>query len=293
MSDLVFASGLVVIATPYLIYTWVRAERQARKEIVKLTPPRDVTLDEHQTEWLVAQFIRRAHWTAVATAALDAVFIGVLVLLHDVRLVAEAGGVLFGIVIALGYLVGSILATTVGARSAAGARRSASLTIRSAATYLHGWERWVRIGHLAAAGVGVATATALSLRGPLAAGPGRFYVGLAVGWLVLATGLILLERWVLRTPQVVDESLHLTRELLISLAVRTAALFHLPLLAVLGYVGATYASLTFGLSWGWTMVPLYAVGAVGLAEHVSRDSREEEGVPAPEWFFARTLESTA
>lgn len=281
--------GFAVIALVHVIVSRKTAERDARKEIAKLTPPTGVSLGDIGTRWLTDRIVQRLQLSAVATGILSCALGAAFITLRDVPVVREVGPMYFMFAWVVGYVIGSTIATASSARTGATDRRSATLAVRTLRTYLRPWERSLQGASLAGATVGVVIAGWLWFDDALNA----FFLGIAATWLATLGLLILLQRWVLRTPPVVDEDLHVARELLISISVRTFAVYQLVCAGFVTFVGATYVSLHSDLAWIATMAPLYAVGAVGLFTRLARSNRRDLGLPAPEWHFARTLETSS
>lgn len=286
-----YAAGFVVIMTPFMIYAWTHAARDAAKAIAKLNPPDGLDLPDSGTQWLRAQLVRRTRWSVVGTEAMACMFAVVVFLGDSVSMIAETSHAFGAASFIAGFTVGGALATIHSARANQGHRRSAPLIPRTLSTYLRRWEGRLYAAHLSAAAMCTALVGAFWLGGQLERGPGVFYLGLMLVWTLLVGSVRLLQLWVLRTPPIVDENLHMARELMISIAVRALAAFQLPLIAIAGLVGATYAWLHGAIASETVAVaPLYGAGLITLAAYVARTHRDDRGEPSPEWHFARTLE---
>ncbi|UPK76017.1 hypothetical protein MU582_05095 [Nocardioidaceae bacterium SCSIO 66511] len=294
MHYLIALGGLEVITLPFLIIGWRRAERDARKEIAKLTPPEGLALSDTGMEWLVDRLIERTRSCVAATGVLTPIVGWASLAFRDVPLVHEIGGQAFIFAMGAASLAGWTLATITSARASAGPRRSAPLTARTSRTYLRPWEYRLQAAHLLTAAASVAVVTILWFAGPIDGTQGPFYASLTVAWLLLLTIIGLLKRWTLRTLPAVDEDLHVARELMVSVAVRSLVRIQLLWVAVLGCVGTTYAYVTIdGFPSELNLAPLYVAGAIGLVAYIIRTNREDANTPAPEWYFARTLEPTS
>ena len=297
MSDtthyLIGVGGMIVITLPWVIVAWRRAERDAHKEVVKLTPPRGHSLNATPTKWLSGQFAVRNRWVSIATGAIQILLAALMFGPLDTRLVDELGGYIFVLAWCVGYVTGWTLATAAAARAGAGPRRSATLTTRTSRTYLRGWEACLESAHLAVSTSAFVVAAGLWATDSLDDEQATFWVCLAGVWLVFLVAIRLAERWALHSPPVVDKDLHVARELLISVTVRGLARIQLLWLAIIASVAFTYASPIYDLPSDWNLAPVYLAGAIGLVACIVRTNREDDNTPAPEWYFARTLEPTS
>ena len=277
--------GFVVIVCSYVVIAWKTADRAAHKEVTRLTPPSGAGLSDTASGWLTARIVQRTRWSALATGVADAVLIPIVLAFHDVPLIDEAGGMTFLFAVGVGYVVGATLATAASARIGVGTQRSAPLDVRSLRHYLRVWEHRLQKASVAVAALCVALTAWLWSSDVLDA----VYPVLAVSWLSLAIVTVWLQRWVVRTPLVVDEELHAARELNIAISVRSLGRFQAVWAALIAFVGATYASLHSDLPWIVGVAPLYVAGAAGIALRIADSARRDRGSPAAEWYFARTL----
>lgn len=280
------AAGFIVISVVYVLFSWRSAERDAHKQISRLTPPTDLSLGVAGTRWLVDRLAQRTRLCAIVTGLLNCAFAVALLTLHDEPIIRETVPISFLFASAAGYIVGSTIATASAARAGSSTQRSATLTIRTSRTYLRTWEHLLQSVNLTASVLGAVIAGWLWFDSDL----DGVYVGLMATWSILVALLVLLQHWVLRSPPIVDERLHVARELMISISVRMLAIYHVVSAGLIGFIAGTYLWLHSDLPWLISVTPLYAAGGVGLVTHIVGSQRRERGLPAPEWHFARTLE---
>ena len=292
---LIFCGGAVLVVLPFTIVGWKRAGRDATKLIDQLTPPAGIELTDGGRRWLHDQFTRRLRWAVVTTQLSIGVTAPLLFAFGDVAFVDEAGPVMYSAgSMLIGYSVGSTFATVRSAHVATGVRRSATLAPRMLRTYLRRWELIACIAHALAAPSSLAVVIALWLTGRIGDSAAVVCASLVMSWILALGGVFLLQRSTLRTPPVVDEGLHLARELMLSFAIRSLLVLQLPIVGLVAFGLCTYAYLTVdSLPWALSMAPFCVIGAIGLGLHSARTTREERGVSAPEWQFARSLEPTS
>ncbi|UYM03882.1 hypothetical protein [Solicola gregarius] len=292
---LIFCGGAFLIALPFTIIEWKRADRQAMKLVDRLTPPAGMALTDDGTQWLQRQVARRLRWAAVTTQIAICFTAPLVFGFLDVPIINEFGAPMYGAVaVFIGHTVGSTYATVRSACASTSVRRSAPVTPRTLRTYVRGWEHAVLACHVLTAPVALAAVAVGWLTGRFDDEAAIVCGALAALWAIAVGGICLLLRRTVHASPVVDEDLHVARELLLSFAIRSLLVCQFVIIGLVASALCTYAYLTVdGFPWALSVAPMYAVGAIGLGMYVTRVNREDRDAPAPEWYFARTLEPTS
>ncbi|UPK76018.1 hypothetical protein MU582_05100 [Nocardioidaceae bacterium SCSIO 66511] len=287
---LTYTVAMSAVGIAVLWAFWTRTSAGVGEQVRKLTPPEGVRLDAASRHAIFEELYERRRTGFHASIV---VYVVLIIATHPMylpdRLSDSAHSVAWGVALFSGYALGEVYAATRAAREPRTTHRVATLSPRSAATYLSPLERFAQCALLALLAVGAVALTVEAIAGdePTWA---MYAMVVCWIWLIAAVAAVTAQRWVLAQPPPLDGD----RSLIVREYVTAYAMQQLHkaiwISGGLAYITAVSAALG-PMPTGAELLAGYAPIALAFAAVLGY--RHWRQVPDPVWHFARTETSAA